>query len=500
MATTPAFSDPQFLDATAPGGLTPAFGMVSGSLAAAGSGVWAYPGILSLEARNLALPGGMVLTVQLPAPWGLVTSGGAVVNAHGTQTGQDTQVYQVDFTSLVPATGSVTAYLAATPIRIGQDPIPIPGPPPGHPAYDPNFVPMVGYAASVDSVALSAVTGGIDNINVFELERTTLTAGQSSFPSTAAFSVAFAVRAANLLSLPEIPVSAGGNLTPQQCYGTCVATTAGITSTLAVAGNCGGLTYRLVNPTSGNWTISTQGGDVIAGFGQSGLTSMTIPASGAMSVWGNAASGIWQVVGFSPNMVPHGSQEFSNSGTFTVPNGVYSIHVRCWAGGAAGAGSTSFNYSGGGGGGGEYREGPLTVTPGTSYTVTVGAGGTGPGTQAGGNSSFGSLIVSTGGGQAGTGSSGGPGVGGTGGSGGSGGTVEIPGGTGGISTLAASAVQLGQGGSAFGSSIALSALASSASQGAAPFGTYPGGGGSGSNGLNTTLLGNGAAGLVIVDW
>jgi len=93
--------------------------------------------------------------------------------------------------------------------------------------------------------------------------------------------------------------------------------------------------------------------------------------------------------------------------------------------GGGGAGSTAtgaYVNGGAGGGAGGLLQGLVTITPGTSYTITVGAGGTtslaNNGAQ-GANSSFGSLVSATGGGF-GVGYSGG--TAGNGGSGGGGGT------------------------------------------------------------------------------
>ena len=62
--------------------------------------------------------------------------------------------------------------------------------------------------------------------------------------------------------------------------------------------------------------------------------------------------------------------------TWFCPYGVTSVDVECWG---AGAGGTRKNpaISGSGGGGGAYSKSTLTVVPGTNYTITVGAGGTG---------------------------------------------------------------------------------------------------------------------------
>jgi hypothetical protein len=126
--------------------------------------------------------------------------------------------------------------------------------------------------------------------------------------------------------------------------------------------------------------------------------------------------------------------QFLNSGTFT-PSSTLSCDYLVVAGGAGGgAGQTGNSLAGGGGagglrstvtatGGGGSLETALSLTGGTSYTVTIGAGGTAtsgtPGQSGtnGGNSVF-STITSTGGGFGAGGSSGASGA--SGGSGGGG--------------------------------------------------------------------------------
>jgi len=97
-------------------------------------------------------------------------------------------------------------------------------------------------------------------------------------------------------------------------------------------------------------------------------------------------------------------EQFTTVGTssWSVPRGVTSVEYLVVAGGGGGAGGHGTAHGGGGGGAGGYRTATLTgLTAGTSYTVTVGAGGSGGtvrgvGTR-GNNSVFGS-ITSTGGG------------------------------------------------------------------------------------------------------
>ena len=101
-----------------------------------------------------------------------------------------------------------------------------------------------------------------------------------------------------------------------------------------------------------------------------------------------------------------GSKTFTSSGTFTVPAGITSIDIFCVGGGGAScntvkASSTNTDYTGvsaGGGGGYTSTKKGYAVTPGASFTVTIGAGGT-----AGGNgsaTSFGSILTANGGNSA----------------------------------------------------------------------------------------------------
>ncbi|QQS22956.1 DUF2341 domain-containing protein [bacterium] len=149
------------------------------------------------------------------------------------------------------------------------------------------------------------------------------------------------------------------------------------------------------------------------------------------------------------------SQIFTTSGTWTAPVGITSVDVEVWGGGAGGS-----YYGGGGGGGGAYsRKNSITVTPFSTYTVTVGAGGN---EAVGGDSWFLSTgtVLAKGGslGVYGFGGGGPPCTGGTGGAtaagvgdvkyaGGNGGTGQCYGGTGGGGGAGASSTANGANGS-----------------------------------------------------
>ena len=117
-----------------------------------------------------------------------------------------------------------------------------------------------------------------------------------------------------------------------------------------------------------------------------------------------------------------GSKVFKASGSFTVPAGVRSIDIFCVGGGGAGGSgntsNTSSNQINGGGGGGGYTAQKLqyAVTPGTVFSIVIGAGGAGGSATSGasgGTTSFGSVVSAAGGkgGRSQTGGSGGSGGG-----------------------------------------------------------------------------------------
>lgn len=192
--------------------------------------------------------------------------------------------------------------------------------------------------------------------------------------------------------------------------------------------------------------------------------------------------------------IPHGSQLFTASGTFTVPTGVAWIEVEVLGGGGSGGGVGATGSAAGGGGAGGYSKVFANVVPGTEITVTVGAGGAAAGSgggNPGGTSSFGSINSATGG-------QGGGGAGAQGGIGGVGSGTGAVNGTGapgspGVTGLSGTLLGGTGGSSAYGGG-----GLESAGAGIAATGYGAGGGGAGS-----TVAADGGAGtggLVYVRW
>jgi hypothetical protein len=188
--------------------------------------------------------------------------------------------------------------------------------------------------------------------------------------------------------------------------------TLGLANTaIIVATSVGSALITAVDTSAGRAAIeAAKSGDVTA----SGLTmtslrllGRTTSATGSIeevSV-GSGLTFTGGTLGLSPAATSQfRSQLFTSSGTWTAPSGVTQIRVTVIGGGGGGGSyNTGGGFDGGAGGYGGIAVGTYTVTPGTSYTVTVGTGGAGGAGansvgSGGATSSFSSLISATGGG------------------------------------------------------------------------------------------------------
>ena len=184
------------------------------------------------------------------------------------------------------------------------------------------------------------------------------------------------------------------------------------------------------SPTDGSVFYDSNDATPVSTFTKSGFTDGTLYYLRAFAYTYKNATRLYTTTtsGAQTSGTPlqvQGQQIFTNSGTFTVPAGVTAIDVFL-VGGGAGSG-TDFNtgFAGGGGGKTTTRK-ALSVTPGASASVLIGAGGVGAN---GSNTTFtiGSTTLTANGGSIGN-----RGAGGAGGSGGgAGGQYQIVAGNGG---------------------------------------------------------------------
>ena len=198
----------------------------------------------------------------------------------------------------------------------------------------------------------------------------------------------------------------------------------------------------------------------------------------------------------------------AGNSSWVAPAGVTSVIVECWGAGGSGGSSSTGGVGGGGAGGSYVINQNVTVVPGTSYTVTVGAGGVASSNgsangTAGGNSQFLSTVpVIANGGVIGANAIGTGaintafGLGGINTVGGSGGTVTIGG-----SGADAATSSGGKGGNGAGPNGGAGG-ASKTTTGIGNLGSSPGGAGSGAFGTATggRAGGNGGNGQVKISY
>lgn len=199
------------------------------------------------------------------------------------------------------------------------------------------------------------------------------------------------------------------------------------------------------------------------------------------------------------------AQVFTSSGTFTVPANVTRIKVTVVGGGGGGSSNGNVQGRNGGGAGGTAIKWISGLTPGQQISVTVGLGGAGVNAStagAGGTSSFGAYCSATGG-NGGTAADPSSGYGyAVPGGVGSGGDINLYGGRGGGTSPMSQDVGGYGGATIFGGAGSGGGGGGGAYSGASfnSDGSAPGAGGGGTARLNASQGGNGANGIVIVEY
>jgi hypothetical protein len=241
-------------------------GALNAAAAAIADNITALAGALSnaaglIRADRLGFTfASLTVTIAAGPPFGVFFPqsdyelGAIFAQAHGTLTGQDSQSYALDFTSLVPGSGSVTAYAIASYAQIAQSPYQVIGPPPGHPDYDPDFVPFTAYALSTDSLVIVPTLTAANNTTTFELFRVTLTAGQTAI-TFVDISHPYLVTA--LKDQNFVAVSVNTTLVATDT-GVAQKDVVGVTFTLPPASECSGLSFPIYSRASNGTTVQTQ--------------------------------------------------------------------------------------------------------------------------------------------------------------------------------------------------------------------------------------------------
>ncbi len=189
---TPLFNNNEFLSQDQ---LNAAAGLVSDSLDDITSALHT-PGLVG--ASNLSFSySGLNVTVNAPLPFMALFSDGTLASANGTVDGESSSSATVDFSSLVPSTGSITAYLVAVSGSVAQEAFSVVGPPVGHPDFSPSYQPYTAYAENQDTIQFQATTTEPDNLNTLFIASTVLSAGQTVITTS---STTGQVRAGAILS------------------------------------------------------------------------------------------------------------------------------------------------------------------------------------------------------------------------------------------------------------------------------------------------------------
>ena len=189
---TPQFDNNQFLDQTS---LNAAAGLVSDSLEDITSALHT-PGLVGASSLSFSYSG-LNVTVNAPLPFMALFSDGTLASANGTTDGSTSDTATVDFSSLVPSTGSVTAYLVVTSGSVAQSPTTTVGPPVGHPDFSPSFQPYTAYNDVQGTLLFSATLTAPNGTDTLFIASTVLSAGQTTITTS---STSGQVRAGAILS------------------------------------------------------------------------------------------------------------------------------------------------------------------------------------------------------------------------------------------------------------------------------------------------------------
>ena len=155
---------------------------------------------------------------------------------------------------------------------------------------------------------------------------------------------------------------------------------------------------------AGNSGIVVNSSTTVNGYTNTGLTAETMYYYSVFSYLTINGTNYWTTTYQSGAATAHNYvgtvKTITSTQSWSVPSGWRTIQV--FAVGGGGGGGFGGNTAGGGGGGYAGTSGNISVTPGTSYTVTIGGGGAG-GTSSsnnggtGGTTSLGSLFSKAGG-------------------------------------------------------------------------------------------------------
>ena len=261
------------------------------------------PGLINASSLSFSYSG-LTITVDAPLPFYSLFSDGTLASANGTTDGESSSSATVDFSSLVPSTGSITAYLVAVSGSIMQEPYQVIGPPQGHPDFSPSFQPYTAYAENQDTIQFQATLTAPDNETTLFIASTVLSAGQTTITTS---STSGQVRAGAILSRNGEVLAAdlgsgaaasnvgtlGGSLVgtlPNPTLAATGATSGTYTNPVTITVDSDGRVSNIANVS--NWNVPgnvTAGGSVTAASAQ---INGSLTATGATSLKGTTIGGL----------------------------------------------------------------------------------------------------------------------------------------------------------------------------------------------------------------
>lgn len=288
---TPNFGSSEYLDATTFNFLSAAVTTSLQQIAATSM----TPGLVMPEGLRFQTTG-LQIAVTCPITFGIVFSNGTLAQAVGSVPGSTNGNYTVNFAPLVPTIGSTTAYLLCQVSQVGQTPVTVTGPPPGHPDWNPQFSPYTLYTVTQDSLAMTASLAPPDNLTTFSLGTLTLSVGMTVLPT---LDQRLLYRAGSISARPVEQRSGNWNFGTDS-QGVIQNITGASIFTLPPAFELNGMEFEFTGATQSAVTIQSQGADVIWGSGTTSVTSLTLPqGSSAKFVAQNAS---WYIMSSSPNL------------------------------------------------------------------------------------------------------------------------------------------------------------------------------------------------------
>ena len=370
---TPYYSNNQFIDQ---GVGNAAAAMVTDSIEDVAAALYS-PGLINAGDVSLSYTGTNVVNVSAPLPFRVLFGSGVLASANGTVNGQQSSNASVDFSSVIPTSGTVTAYMVASASTVQQGAYQVVGPPVGHPDYNANFNPYTAYNETQDTLLFTATTTVPDNVTYIEVCRVTLTAGQTQI-TAANVSTAYQVLAAptggtrtvhgNETVTGELIV--GGAATVGGTLGVTGAVT--LADTLAVTGAVtlddtlavtGAVTVPNATAAQNPVTLTqVQNDGVVTGAGIAGATITGGNIAGSTITEGNIASGAIHRAQLST------ATASSNVGVPGSGNSDFALVGGQWSWWTVGAGSNDITLGGiEGGAAGYLNFNNLTINEATAY-------------------------------------------------------------------------------------------------------------------------------------